>query len=248
MTIRSISTETATLKNNLFATYTETMKLANLLALTVISTVIATNTASAQEKTKSVGPVIEFGGGGTAFGIQSKITVSPQFSVRPIVLFGYKPSTGRDNVTQSLINDRVSAGIPLALAVEFSKSAEGQAQIDAVSRTIGTGTAFGLAATYDFKSPDSKIVGYVGPRILFGSASGSGNIGAVPFTVDTKELNIGLTAGADYAVSDNFTAGLNATYNFSRNGTSTLTTPAGSADIPISGGGFNFAINVGYNF
>ena len=248
MTTRSISIETAKLKDHLFATCEATMKIANLLALTVISTIIATNTVSAQEKTKSVGPVIEFGGGGTAFGIQSKIIVSPQFSVRPIVLFGYKPSVGRGDVTQSLIDDRVSAGFPLDLAVEFSKSALGQEQIDTVSRTIGTGTAFGLAATYDFKSPDSKIVGYVGPRILFGSASGSGNLGGVPFTVDTKELNIGLTAGADYAVSDNFTAGLNATYNFSRNGTATLTAPTGSSDIPISGGGFNFAVNVGYNF
>ena len=158
------------------------------------------------------------------------------------------PSVDRGDVTQSFINDQVSRGLPLDLAVTNSNGAAGQAAIDAVSKTIGTGTAFGLAATYDFKSPDSKITGYVGPRILFGSASGSGNVGVVPFTVDTKELNIGLTAGADYAVSENFTAGLNATYNFSRSGTATLTTPTGSSDIPISGGGFNFAINVGYNF
>lgn len=224
------------------------MKLSNLLALTLISTVI-TSTAFAQEKTNSVGPVVQFGGGSTAFGIQGKIMVSPQFSVRPLILFGYTPSVSKGEITQGVVDNLVATGgFPRAAAVEAANSPTVQSQVDAASRNLGTGVGYGLSATYDFKSPDSKIVGYVGPRILFGSASGSSNFAGVPFTVNSSDTNIGLTAGADYAISENFTAGLNATYNFSRSGTATITTLGASQSTSLSGGNFNFAINAGYNF
>lgn len=199
-----------------------------------------TTAVSAQEKTKSVGPVIEFGGGGTSFGIKGKASVSDQISIRPLILFGYKPSVSRSDINQLLLN----SGSPQAFIDEPS----GQQGITEILNTIGTGTGYGLAVTYDFKSPDSKIVGYVGPRILFGSASGSGTRGGTAFTTSTNETNIGLTAGADYAITPDFTAGLNATYNFSRSGTTSVTATDRTFSSSISGGTFNVGINAAYSF
>ncbi len=192
----------------------------------------------AQEKPQkqfSVGPALEFGGGGTSFGIKGKVTVSDQISVRPMILFGYKPISKND------LNQRA---LDAGATQDQLNTPASQASLDNSLTAIGTGLGYGLAVTYDFKSPDSKIVGYVGPRILFGTASGSGQ----GFTTSTNETNIGLTAGADYEISPDFTAGLSATYNFSRNATISTTSNLTASSVQISGATFNFGINVGYNF
>jgi hypothetical protein len=116
---------------------------------------------------------------------------------------------------------------------------------------FGDATSYGLALTYDLNSPESKLSGYVGPRILFTSASGSGlDAFGVPTTASVSTTDIGLTAGADYAISDNFTAGLNATYNFSSSGTLDASNALGErgSRSGSGSGGFKFGINLGYSF
>jgi opacity protein-like surface antigen len=215
-------------------------KRANLLAFSAVATMLTTSNVLAQEASTSVGPTIQFSEGGTSFGIQGKIGVGSQFSVRPMILFGYKPLVTKSDITKGLLKGGTSQA--------DINTPVGQALVDTLSKSVGTGTAYGLSVTYDFQSPDSKIVGYVGPRVLFASASGSGDFGGTPFTTNTTETNIGLTAGADYAISDNLTAGLNATYNFSRTGTTSATFGGITPSTPISGGSFNFGVSVGYNF
>ncbi len=232
------------------------MKRPNLISL--ITTAIATLLASgvnAQERLvdnanqNSIGPAIEFGGGGTSFGIKGKIGVSPQFSIRPMILFGYKPIVNRSDVNQLILDAAQNSGVDAATAQSQINTSVGQSVIDTLSGSVGSGTAYGLAATYDFTSPDRKLSGYIGPRILFGSASGSGNASnGAPFTTSTSETNIGLLAGADYAISDNFILGLNGTYNFSRSGTFSVTDTNGSSSTALSGGNFKFGVNVGYSF
>lgn len=217
------------------------MKSLKLIALAAIATLATTSSAFAQEKNNSIGPVIEFGGASTSFGIQGKARISDQISVRPLILFGYKPSVSRSNINQLGLNSG-------ATQAQIDTTAGQQLITDTLNAT-GTGTGYGLAVTYDFKSPDSKIVGYVGPRILFGSASGSGTSAfGGAFTTSTNETNIGLTAGADYAISPDFTAGLSATYNLSRSGTTSVTSNNITNSAPISGGTFNISVNAGYNF
>jgi opacity protein-like surface antigen len=89
--------------------------------------------------------------------------------------------------------------------------------------TIGSrlsGTSFGLAATYDFKlDPQGKSTAYIGPKVSFASASGPATINGadVPGSkLDISDTKIGIVAGADYGISDNFTIGANVTYNLSR--------------------------------
>jgi opacity protein-like surface antigen len=250
------------------------MKLANLIAIAAIASVLTQSSVFAQEtpapetpgsiapaaeksseksseksgasvpvteKKYSIGPAIEFGGGGTSFGIKGKASVSDQISVRPMILFGYKPSVSRSDINQLALNGGTTqANID---------TTTGQQNITDVINNIGSGIGYGLAVTYDFKSPDSKIVGYVGPRILFGSASGSNtSTSGGQFTTSTNETNIGLTAGADYAIAPDITAGVTATYNFSRSGTTSLTTSGVTNSTNFSGGTFNVGINASYNF
>jgi opacity protein-like surface antigen len=200
-----------------------------------------TEVAPAPDKKYSIGPVIEFGVN-TSFGIIGKFSVSDQISIRPMVLFGYKPSVSRSNINQI----GLKAGAPQAQI----DTAAGQQFLTDVLNNTGTGTAYGLTVSYDFKSPDSKIAGYIGPRVLFASASGSGNNSTFfgPFTTSTNETNIGLTAGADYAISPDVTAGLTATYNILRSGTTSVTTNGSTLSDSLSGGNFNVGINVSYNF
>jgi hypothetical protein len=186
-------------------------------------------TVPVPEKKYSIGPALEFGGGGTSFGIKANVSISENFSVRPLILFGYKPLSKSDYTKQaSRFNTSVSETV-----------------LDRLISEVGTGTAYGLALTYDFKSPDGKILGYIGPRILGGTASGGGT----GFTQSTGETNIGLTAGANYAISPDFTAGLDATYNFSRSAESSSTSSSGTiketfAPDPT----FKFGLNILYNF
>ncbi|MCY7334971.1 MAG: hypothetical protein LH613_01960 [Chamaesiphon sp.] len=120
------------------------------------------------------------------------------------------------------------------------------ANTGAVGFTPGAGTAYGAAITYDFESADKKLMGYFGPRILF--ASGSSKVGN--FDTSTTETSIGALIGADYAISGDLTAGLNATYNFSKSGTLSVSGPGGfSGSAPISGNSsFDIGVSLGYRF
>lgn len=110
---------------------------------------------------------------------------------------------------------------------------------------VPSGTAYGLAVTYDFTFSNSKISGYVGPRVLFVSASGN----VQSLIVNANETNIGLIAGVDYAISDKWTAGINAIYDVSRSGSYSASGSKNSdGTYPISGSGFNVGINLGYSF
>jgi hypothetical protein len=218
------------------------MKFTKLIAIIAYAIIGTTTAVSAQEKNEklySVGPAIEFGGGGTSFGIQGKARVSEQVSVRPIILFGYKPISKND-----LNQTALDAG---ATQSQIDTPAS-QAGLNTTLNSVGTGFAYGLAVTYDFKSPDNKFIGYVGPRMLIGSASGSNTTNGVVTNVSTSETNIGLTAGADYEITPEFTAGLNATYNFSRNASVAATTSGVKATAGTSAPTFNFGVNLGYNF
>jgi len=120
------------------------------------------------------------------------------------------------------------------------------ANTGAVGFTLGSGTAYGAAITYDFESADKKLMGYFGPRILF--ASGSSKVGN--FDTSTTETSIGALIGADYAISGDLIAGLNATYNFSKSGTLSVSGPGGfSGSAPISGNSsFDIGVSLGYRF
>jgi Opacity family porin protein len=178
------------------------------------------------QKKYSIGPAIEFGGGGTNFGITGKYPLSENFSVRPIVLFGRKTTVTTSNLTQAIGGSYTATDINnIANSVDnFS------------------GLGYGISATYDFKSPDSKIAGYVGPRILSSGVSVTGTKGFTPVQIDISEINVGLTAGADFAITPDLTAGLNATYNFYR------AVRIDSSDLQKLGGTANFGVNVIYNF
>jgi opacity protein-like surface antigen len=246
------------------------MKLAKLIAIAVIASILTQSSVFAQEtpvpavvptveapaaeksaeksselrnavvpvpeKKYSIGPAIQFGGGGTSFGLTGKYPISNQFSVRPAIFFGYQPTVTGSNITNGRKDSFGLGGV-------FTS-----AQGDTIANSVGKGVAFGAAVTYDIKSPDGKITGYVGPRLLAGIASGSGSLvdngSSVAFKIDTTEYNIGLTAGADYAITPELTAGFNATYNFYRS------LKIGQLDTQStgSGGNFNFGINTTYNF
>ena len=89
-------------------------------------------------------------------------------------------------------------------------------------------------------------MGYFGPRILF--ASGSSKVGN--FDTNTTETSVGALLGADYAISGDLIAGLNATYNFSKSGTLSVSGPGGfNGSAPISGNSsFDIGLSLGYRF
>lgn len=235
------------------------------ISLTAIAmAVTATSHVNAQEarpKTFSIGPAIEINGKGTSFGIQGKIRVAPRFEVRPIVLFGYEPNvegtvTIGGQQTSGIgpsFNEVASLQQLVGCATSAFCSAPGSITAPSTpsssSRTVkipaASGTAYGVALTYDLTSPRNKLQAYVGPRILFASTSGNQD----SISIKANETNIGLIAGADYAISPSFTTGLNATYNFSRSGSYTLTDAQNnSSKTSISGGDFRFGINFNYTF
>jgi opacity protein-like surface antigen len=187
------------------------------------------------QKKYSIGPVIEFGGSGASFGITGKYKypLIDNFSVRPIVLFGYKPV-----VTGSNVNN--------AFSVVGGNGVFTQTELDTIAGSVGSGFAYGASITYDLKSADNKIVGYVGPRLLLAKASGNGSIvrgsNTATFKIDTQEVTVGLTAGADFAITSDLTAGLNATYNLYRS------LSIGELGTQNAGTSSSFGINVTYNF
>ncbi len=235
------------------------MKLAQLIGIYIVTTILTQSSVSAQEyspeiapapatpatlpiaettklnsispvpeKRYLIGPAIEFNSKGTSFGITGKYPVSGSFSVRPLILFGYKPTISNDNVRNSV------SGV-------FSS-----VQADTISKAATTGFAYGASVTYDFKSADNKIGGYIGPKILGSITSGDGNIiegtTTLPFRIDAAETNIGLIAGTDFAITPDLTAGLNATYNFFRS------LKIGQTDVQNTGANSTFGFNFTYNF
>jgi hypothetical protein len=84
--------------------------LISLTAVAMAMTGVVASGANAQEKQYSIGPAIEFSGGGTSFGIKGKIGVGPSISVRPSILFGYTP-----NVSAADFNKAVANGVANSL-------------------------------------------------------------------------------------------------------------------------------------
>lgn len=237
------------------------------ISLTAIAiAVTATTQVNAQEarpKTFSIGPAIEINGKGASFGIGGKIRVAPRFEVRPIVLFGYEPNVegtatfgGQQTSGTSLIDPNAfgnlireelcaSPNTTVCLPPSVSTPSTQSNSSRTVKIPAASGTAYGVALTYDLTSQRSKLQAYVGPRILFASTSGNQD----GISIKANETNIGLIAGADYAISPSFITGLNATYNFSRSGSYTLTDAQNnSSKTSISGGDFRFGINFNYTF
>jgi opacity protein-like surface antigen len=232
------------------------MKLAKLIALVAIASILTQGTVFAQEapvpavlptaetpateksselsnlivpvreKKYSIGPAIEFGGSGTNFGITGKYKLGDQFSVRPLILFGRKTTVSNSNLTKSIGGSYTDS------------------EINSIAQSVDnfSGIGYGISATYDFKSPDRKISGYIGPRVLSSGVSVTGQKGFTPVKIDITEVNIGLIAGADFALTPDLTAGINATYNFYRG------VRIDSSDIQNLGSTTNFGINVAYSF
>ncbi|WP_295613990.1 hypothetical protein [Chamaesiphon sp. GL140_3_metabinner_50] len=152
------------------------------------------------------------------------------------------------NQLTSALNTSVAIRTPAqnAIITTANQSVAYAANTGAVGFTPGSGVAYGAAITYDFESADKKLMGYFGPRILF--ASGSSKVGN--FDTSTTETSIGALIGADYAISGDFTAGLNATYNFSKSGTLSVSGPGGfSGSAPVSGNSsFDIGVSFGYRF
>ena len=165
----------------------------------------------------------------------------------------------RTPLTDMEVNDSVASLDAALKAPTTTRTAAQQNTIDTANQSIsyiantgtvgftpGSGMAYGAALTYDFDSADRRLSAYVGPRVLY--ASGNNKIGN--FSTNTTETSIGLLLGADYAVSNDLTAGVSAVYNFSRTGTLTVTGANGfRGTTPASGSSsLDFGVNVGYRF
>lgn len=120
-----------------------------------------------------------------------------------------------------------------------------------------SGTSFGLAATYDFKlDSQGKSTAYIGPKLAFSSASGPATFNGndLPGSkIDVSETKIGLVAGADYGISDNFTIGANVTYNLSRsvNASGSINffgIPNINNNVQPAGSSLDFGVRAAYRF
>jgi Opacity family porin protein len=120
-----------------------------------------------------------------------------------------------------------------------------------------SGTSFGLAATYDFKlDPQGKSTAYIGPKLAFSSASGPATFNGNDIQgskIDVSETKIGLVAGADYGISDNFSIGANVTYNLSRsvNASGSINAfgiPNINNNIQSTGSSLDFGVRASYRF
>jgi Opacity family porin protein len=119
------------------------------------------------------------------------------------------------------------------------------------------GTSFGVAATYDFKlDPKGKSTAYIGPKLTFASASGPATFNGNDISgskIDVSETKIGLVAGADYGISDDFTIGANVTYNLSRsvNASGSINffgLPDISNNVQPAGSSLDFGVRASYRF
>jgi opacity protein-like surface antigen len=94
-----------------------------------------------------------------------------------------------------------------------------------------------------------NLISLITVAIAILMASGTNAQGQSVDNTKQYSINLGLTAGTDFILSDNFTAGINSTYNLSRSGSSNINAPGvGVINVPISGGNFKFGVNFAYNF
>lgn len=264
-----------------------------------------------QDKKNDIGLAVQFGDS-TSFGVQGKVGLTDNISIRPEVFFGSgssvenkqttfgipsndglstfinnasnsftlpsavtlnapitSPSTFTTNAAVSSNGTTIPAGtviqkgtivpagtvLPAGLTIPaLTFLPGGTSYAPGFLKSKPTGTAFGLAVTYDIKlDPQGKSTAYIGPKVAFSSASGALTFGGVEnpdVKLNTNETKIGLVAGADYAVSDNFTVGANVTYNISRslNGSVSVGGRSLTDFIQSSGSAVDFGIRFGYQF
>jgi opacity protein-like surface antigen len=181
-------------------------------------------------------------GNSTSFGIDAKIGVAENFSLRPSVYFGSQPGVE---------NKVIPANDP-------TNSSGAEIKAGRVTNS-NTGTSFGIAATYDFKiEPDGKTSVYIGPKIAFTSAAGPVTVDGAkrsntPNNIfDFSETKIGLIIGADMAVTNDLAIGVNAAYNFSRSistsGSGLQGFPTGGSLFQPAGTSLDFGIRAAYRF
>jgi hypothetical protein len=198
---------------------------------------------NSQLKKNNVGLGIQFGDS-TSFGIDGKIGVSDNFSIRPSIYFGSKVGVENKEIPLNLIQPGASGNAPAGLIT-----------------SSGSGTSLGIAATYDFKiDPENKTSLYVGPKISFTSSSGSPaliNDTANKQSVDSggklnlNETKIGLIFGGDFAVSNDFTIGANIAYNLSRSigaSNSIDSSKLNTEFLRPSGSSLDFGIRAAFQF
>jgi hypothetical protein len=199
---------------------------------------------NSQLKKNNVGLGIQFGNS-TSFGIDGKVGVSDNFSIRPSIYFGSK--VGIESKELSADKAKTLGGVDT-----------GGRNIPAGFSTIsGSGTSLGIGATYDFKiDPENKTSLYVGPKISFNSASGP-QILTNPTTKESvetgtktnlTETKIGLIFGGDFAVSNDFTIGANITYNLGRSISVSNSGPNTGEIFQPSGSALDFGIRAAFQF
>jgi opacity protein-like surface antigen len=200
-----------------------------------------TGLENSQTKRNDLGLGIQFGNS-TSFGLDGKIGIAENFSLRPSVYFGSQPGVE---------NKAIPANDP-------TNSSGSEIKAGRVTNS-STGTSFGIAATYDFKiDPDGKTSIYIGPKIAFTSASGPVTVDGVkqsntPNNIfDFSETKIGLIIGADMAVTNDLAIGVNAAYSFSRSisasGSGVQGFPTGSGLFQPAGTSLDFGIRAAYRF
>lgn len=200
-----------------------------------------TGLENSQTKRNDLGLGIQFGNS-TSFGIDGKIGVAENFSLRPSVYFGSQ---------LGVANKAIPANDP-------TNSSGAEIKAGRVTNS-NTGTSFGIAATYDFKiDPDGKTSIYIGPKIAFTSASGPITADGVKQSntanniFDFSETKIGLIVGADMAVTNDLAIGVNAAYNFSRSisaaGSGLQGFPTGRSLFQPAGTSLDFGIRAAYRF
>ena len=104
---RSFQIEAQIMNRAYMHTYVHAYILASLTAMAALTAngANAQDNSSANLKPYSVGPAIEFSGGGTSFGIKGRISnPGTPVSVRPIILFGYTPSVSSATFSQAVLN------------------------------------------------------------------------------------------------------------------------------------------------
>lgn len=185
------------------------------------------------KKNSDVGLGIQFGNS-ASFGIDYRVGVADNFSLRSSVYAGSQPGAE---------NKRIPAG---------SGIFDGAVEAGLITNS-NTGISYGIAATYDFKiDSDGKTSAYIGPKVAVTSVSGpltvngqQSNLG----TLDLTEAKIGLIFGADMAVTKDLDIGVNATYNFSRSiSASVQGLPGAGSFIQPTGSSLDFGIRAAYRF
>jgi hypothetical protein len=202
-----------------------------ILLVTFTSSLLVASAGRAEERKYDAGLAVQFGNS-TSVGIQGRVGVADNISIRPELFFN-SGSTVENKVT---IPTFVGNFPPGTLKGNLS------------------GPSFGVAVTYDLKlDPQGQSTAYLGPKVSLASLSGSvvTNQGTeVIQKISLDEAKFGLVAGVDYAVSNDFLVGANITCNLSRslsvsnNGGRTSL----NDEIQSSGNSVDFGIRASYRF